>query len=160
MPFTRMLLDGFLGWDPGDPSGAKCHNHLMDRLPCRSVTGPGIVPRVRADMNYRVPDLAVTCEPPTRDQMLHRPVLLVEILSPSNEAETNVNIWAFTTIPSVQEILAIHSTRIAASLLRRDPDGSWPSVPIPLGSGDTLVLDSIGSSVPLRACYRTTILAV
>jgi Uma2 family endonuclease len=182
-----MLLDEFLGWDPGDPSGAKWQlidgepvamapgsathgeiqnelarllgNHLVGREPCRSVTEPGIVPRARADMNYRVPDLAVTCEPPTREQMLHQPVLLVEILSPSNEVETNANIWAFTTIPSVQEILSVHSTRIAASLLRRDPDGSWPPGPILLGPDDRLVLDSIGFAAPLRDCYRTTILA-
>lgn len=188
VPFTRMTLDEFLSWDPGDPSGvprqlidgepmamvpgSAAHgeiqselgrllgNHLLDRLPCRAVTEPGVVPRARADMNYRVPDLAVTCEPPTRDQMLHQPVVLIEILSPSNEVETNANIWAYTTIPSVREILTIHSTRIAASVLRRDADGAWPAGPIMLGAADTLVLESIGFSVPLRACYRTTVLAV
>ena len=151
-PFVRMSLDEFLSWDPGDPSGvpwqlidgepvamapgSAAHgeiqgevqrllaNHLLDRFPCRSVVEPGIVPRARADMNYRVPDLAVTCEPPTRDQMVHQPVLLIEILSPSNEVETNANVWAYTTIPSVREILTIHSTRIAASLLRRGADGA------------------------------------
>ena len=82
----------------------------------------------------------------------------MEILSPSNEVETNANIWAFTTIPSVREILAIHSTRIAATLLRRSPDGNWPAGPIPLGTDDDLVLESVGFTVKLRACYRTTIL--
>ena len=188
MPFTRMTLDEFLSWDPEDPTGvpwqlidggpvamapgsaahgeiqnelgALLRNHLLDREPCRSVTEPGIVPRARADINYRIPDLAVTCEKPSRDQMIHQPVVLVEILSPSNEVETNANIWAFTTIPSVNEILSVHSTRVAASLLRRGPDGNWPSDPVPIGAEDMLVLESIGFSVPLRACYRTTVLAV
>lgn len=187
LPFTRMTLDEFLGWDPNDPTGAPwqlidgepvamapgsathgeiqaelaamLRNHLLDRPPCRPVTEPGIVPRARASMNYRIPDLAVTCEPPTRDQMIHQPMLLVEILSPSNEVETNANIWAFTTIPSVREILAIHSTRIAATLLRRGPEGDWPEGPTVIGPDDDLVLDSIAFSAPLRACYRTTILA-
>ena len=187
MPFTRMLLDEFLSWDPDDPTGvpwqlidgepvamapgSAAHgeiqnelgrllgNHLLGREPCRSVSEPGIVPRARADINYRVPDLAVTCEPPSRDQMVHQPIVLVEILSPSNEVETNANIWAFTTIPSVQEILSVHSTRLAAALLRRNPDGSWPAAPAAIGPDGMLELASIGFSAKLRACYRTTILA-
>jgi len=186
-PLTRMTLDEFLCWDPEDPTGVPWQlidgepvamapgsashgeiqaelgrllgNHLLDRLPCRPVTEPGVVPKARSDMNYRVPDLAVTCEPPTRDQMLHEPVLLIEIVSPSNEIETNANIWTYTTMPSVREILSVHSTRIAASLLRRDADGSWPAGPIVLGRDDTLIFDSIGFSAPLAACYRTTVLA-
>lgn len=182
-----MTLDEFLSWNPDDPTGvpwqlidgepvamapgsaahgeiqnelgALLRNHLLGREPCRSVTEPGIVPRARADINDRVPDLAVTCEPPSRDQMVHQPVVLVEILSPSNEIETNANIWAFTTIPSVQEILSVHSTRIAAALLQRNPDGSWPAAPAAIGSDGMLELASIGFGTPLRACYRTTILA-
>ena len=185
--FSRMTLDEFLCWDPGDPTGvpwqlidgepvamapgSAAHgeiqnelgrllgNHLLDRRPFRVVTEPGIVPRARANMNYRIPDLAVTCEPPTRDQMLYRPVLPIEIMSPSNEAETNANVWAYTTIPSVQEILTLHSTRIEAALLRRDPAGAWPADPIVLGPDDTLVLAGIGFSTKLRACYRTSFLA-
>ena len=188
MPFTRMTLDEFLSWDPNDPTGvswqlidgepvamapgsaahgeiqaeltALLRNHLFDRPPCRPVTEPGIVPRARADINYRVPDIAVTCEAPTRDQMIHQPIVLVEVLSPSNEVETNAHIWAFTTIPSVMEILSIHSTRIAASLLRRGSDGNWPAEPVAIGPNDMLVLESIGFAERLSACYRTTILAV
>ena len=58
----------------------------------------------------------------------------------------------------MREILTIHSTRIAASLLRRGADDAWPATPIALGPEDMLALDSIGFSVPLRACYRTCIL--
>ena len=154
LPFTRMTLDEFLTWDPGDPTGVPWQlidgepvamapasathgaiqgelarllgNHLLDRSPCRVVAEAGVVPKARSDRNYRVPDLAVTCEKPTLDQMVHEPVLLIEIVSPSNEIETDANIWAYTTIPSITEILTIHSTRIAAALLRRDGNGHWP----------------------------------
>jgi Uma2 family endonuclease len=68
----------------------------------------------------RVPDLAVSCEVPDLGQRaLTEPTLVVEILSPGNEAETRENVWAYTTIPTVREILLIRSTRIAAELLRR-----------------------------------------
>jgi Uma2 family endonuclease len=187
LPFTRMALDEVLYWDPEDPTGVPWQlvdgepvamapgstshgeiqsgldrllgNRLLDRLPCRTVAEPGVVPRARANMNFRIPVLAVTCEPPSRDQTLHQALMLIEILSPSNQAETNANVWAYTTIPSVQEILTIHSTRIEAALLRREPTGAWPGDPIVVGPNDTLTLECIGFSTKLRACYRTTVLA-
>ena len=81
--------------------------------------------------------------------MVPDPVLLIEILSPSNEAQTRANIWAYTTIPSVQEILAVHSTRIEAELLRRGGDGNWPEAPEIVTGSDTLRLASIGFATAL-----------
>jgi|SRR5271165_399016 len=184
---ARMTLTEFLSWDPADPSGrawqlidgepvamapasethaalqgeigALLRNHLVDRGDqCRLLSQPGVVPRVRANRNFRIPDLAVTCTPPALGLMVADPILLIEILSPSNEAETRVNIWAYTTIPSVREILAVHSTRIEAELLRRNADGSWPEEPDILTASDTLKLDSVAFATPLAALYRTTAL--
>ncbi|MBV9727067.1 MAG: Uma2 family endonuclease, partial [Gammaproteobacteria bacterium] len=103
-------------------------NHLLARSsPCRVITAPGIVPRVQARTNFRIPDLGVTCASYTaEDQALSEPVLLIEILSPSNWAETWSNVWTYTSIPSVQEILVLHSARVGAELLRRTLEGAWP----------------------------------
>ena len=133
-------------------------NHLLNQgSDCRVAVEPGIVPRVQAGNNVRVPDLAVTCTPGDGDGdgTLSDPVLVVEILSPSNQAETWNNVWAYTSIPTVQEVLVLHSTRVGAELLRRGPDGAWPADPAPAASGD-LLLDSIGFRVPLADVYRTT----
>lgn len=139
--------------------GALLRNHLLARGgPCRVISEAGIVPRVRSDRNYRVPDLGVTCAPPSSNLMVSEPVLLIEILSPGNEAETWANIWTYTTIPSVMEILVVSSTKIEAELLRRRDDGSWPETPEPIGPSVELRLDSIGYSVPLAELYRTTAL--
>lgn len=115
-----MTVDEFLSWAADAPSGGRwqlidgepvamapggdAHGSLQvelarllgnclleQRSRCRVVTEPGIVPRVRSDRNYRVPDLAVTCAPPSSAPMLPEPVLLVELLSPSNAAETRSN---------------------------------------------------------------------
>ena len=140
--------------------GAVMRNHLRERGgPCSVINNPGVVPRVRSDSNFRIPDLAVTCSP-YRDEeyTLTDPVLIVEILSPSNQAETWTNVWAYTTIPSVQEILIIRSTEIGAELLRRDADGNWPERPVTLKEG-LLDLQSIGFSVELAGLYRDTRLA-
>jgi Uma2 family endonuclease len=186
---ARMTVTEFLSWDPaeatgrawqlidGEPvamaPGSETHaalqgeigrligNHLLaSGGPCRLLSQPGIVPRIRANRNFRIPDLAVTCAPPTLGLMVADPVLLIEILSPSNEDQTRANIWAYTTIPSVQEILAIHSTRIEAELLRRAADGTWPEEPDILHAADALPLASIDFTSPLAALYRTTALAV
>jgi hypothetical protein len=81
--------------------------------------------------------------------------LIVEILSASNEAETWANVWAYTTIPSVLEIIVLRTVSIGADLWRRRPDGSWPRAPEAIDAGG-LVLESIGYQAPLTALYRTT----
>ena len=132
-------------------------NHLAERGgPCVVVPTPGVIPRIRADRNIRIPDLGVTCsETPLEGYALPDPVLLVEILSPSNAAETWANVWAYTTIPSLQEILILRSSSVRAELLRRRPDGSWPEQPETISDG-MLELESIGFGLPLTAVYRTT----
>lgn len=175
-----MTVAEFLAWNPGDgrlwqlvdgepvamAPASQTHGAIQNELGrllgnhlaelgsrCRVVTTPGVVPRVGANENVRVPDLGVTCTPPSLDHMMPNPVLLVEVLSPSNVAETRANIWSYTTIPSVREILLVHSARVGA-------DGEWPEGPTTLGPDDTLMLGSVeGFSTPLVALYRTTPLA-
>jgi len=175
----------FLAWDSGDRSGrrwqlcdgvplamapatephgaiqaelgALIRNHLVAAGSRRRVIAePGVVPRIRAADNFRIPDLAVTCAPPANERLLSEPV---EILSPSNADETWANVWAYTTMPSVTEIVVISSSEVAAQLLYRAADGSWPEQATRIGRGDELVLPSIGFRLPLIAAYRTTTLA-
>src|SRR4051794_35151095 len=181
---TRMTVDEFLVWDAGDVTGrhwqlidgepvlmapaAERHgaiqaeigallvDHLRRTRPtCRVIVTPGIVPKVRANENFRIPDLGVTCAPPSASVMTNEPVLLIEILSPGNEGQTRSNIWTYTTIPSVGEILAVRSTRMEVELLRRGPDGHWPDEATILRPPQTLDLASIGFAVPVEAFYRT-----
>ena len=83
-----MTVAEFLAWDApggdrwqlvdGEPQAmapaSRTHNGIQTELaalignhllaqggPCSALVPPGIVPRVRADSNYRIPDLAVTC---------------------------------------------------------------------------------------------------
>lgn len=181
-----MSVDEFMVWEPGDgrqwqlvdgvpqamsPTN-RTHGALQGRLaflleahfdrrgsPCSVVITPGVVPRVQAGYNVRIPDLAVTCSPYADEQpLLADPVLLVEVLSPSNQPETWSNVWTYTTIPSVQEILVLRSAAVGAELLRRNPDGTWPERPQTITEGD-LVLDSVGFREPLAALYQKTRLA-
>ena len=123
---------------------------------CRLVVAPGVMPRLDATHNIRIPDLAVTCtDPAIEGAWLTSPVLVAEILSPSNRRETWINVWAYTTIPSLQEILVLGSEDVWAKVLRRAPDGTWPHDPETVADGD-LVLDSIGLHTDLADLYRDT----
>lgn len=180
---VRMTVAEFLAWNPqdglswqlvdGEPQamapgnrthgslqlelGSVIRNHLIAQSSqCIAITEPGIVPNVQARHNYRIPDLAVTCTGYTLEESaVSDPALIVEILSMSNQAETWANVWTYTTIPSVREILVLHTVSVTADLLRRRPDGSWPEEPETTESGE-LALDSIGFRVPLIDLYRTT----
>jgi Uma2 family endonuclease len=180
---SRITVEEFLDW-PGDGTGRKFQlidgepqamapastthgriqatlarllgNHLVGSG-CYVVIEPGVIPRIRSHANMRIPDLAVTCE--ADDPGIHamiEPVLLVEILSVSNEPETRANVWTYTTIPTVREILLVRSTHIAAELIRRDPDGSWPANPQQIAAEDPLVLESLDFCCPLTAVYEGT----
>ncbi len=184
---SRMTVAEFVDW-PGDGTGRK--HQLIDGEPqamapastthgriqatltrllgnhlvgtgCRVVIEPGVAPRVRAEANMRVPDLAVTCAPDDpASYALIEPVVLIEILSPSNEAETRANLWAYTTIPSVREILLVRSTHIAAELIRREAEGNWPVNSQSIGEQDRLLLDSIGFGCPLAEVFAEPALSL
>ena len=184
LPPRHMMVTEFLEWDSGDRTGApwqlrdgepelmapasEAHGTILAELaylltarlrergsPCRVVIAPGVIPRVRSAENCLIPDLGVTCTPPSGAKTLPDPVVLIEILSPTNEAETRANVWAYTTIPTVAEIVILRSTAIGAEVLRRQPDGSWPEQAEMVGLDGMLRLDSIGFAAPLRAAYRT-----
>ncbi len=185
MPLRRMTVAEFLEWDSGDRTGALWqlrdgepeimapasdpHGSIQASLaylltahldgrggPCRVVVAPGVVPAQRSEQNCLVPDLGITCAPPAGARLLHEPVVLIEILSPTNVSKTRANVVAYRTIPSVVEIVVLRSTSIVAEVLRRGPDGAWPQQPDLIEADGELRLDSIGFAAPLRAAYRST----
>jgi Uma2 family endonuclease len=184
-PPPSMTVPDFLAW-PGDGTGRKfqlvdgevramspasavhsviqgnlvyeLRRHMREqKIRCLVGPEPGVLTRVRANINVRVPDVGVTC---TRlapgQQVWPDPVLLIEILSPGNTADTWENVWSYCTIPSVREIAIIHSTRVLAELLRRGPEGHWPEETEKIGPGGTLSFESIDFSCPLSEVYAET----
>jgi Uma2 family endonuclease len=185
---TSMTVAEFLDW-PGDGTGRKfqlvdgelramspgsaTHGTIQMTLGalirsalvdgggrCRVVGEPAVITRVRSHMNMRVPDLGVSCTADAPGQQaLPDPIVLIEILSPSNARETWENVWSYTTIPSVREIAVVHSTRKLIDLLRRGADGHWPEEPEEIGPEGTVHLESIGFAGALAEVYGQTHLA-
>lgn len=135
--------------------------HLRAHRPgCRINVTPGVRPRLRADWNFRIPDLGVTCAPNVPGAMtIPEPILLIEVLSPGNAGDTWDNVAQYATLPSVAEILIVHSTRIEAELLRRGASGEWPENPEVVAAGGIISLTSIGLDLPIAEAYTETHLA-
>jgi len=178
-----MTAEEFLVWEPGDgriwqlvdgqpqamaPASlthALIQSELLmligahlraGRAPCRVVGNAGTQPKVNADQNVRIPDLAVICDPvPPGTRLMDRPLLVIEVLSASNRAETWSNVWTYTSQPSVREIVVISSLALEAHVLRRTADGTWPATPTQLTDGD-LTFESIDLTLPMTAIYRDT----
>jgi Uma2 family endonuclease len=179
-----MTVADFLDW-PGDGTdtryelvdgvlramapGSDAHNtivanlagliwqHLRQSRPqCRLVMALGVQIRTRAEWNFRVPDLGVTCTPNRAGEvMTPDPILLIEVLSPGNVNDTYESVRGYATLPSVREIALIHSTRIKAEVLRRDEREAWPDDPVVVDR-DALRLESIGATLAFKDIYVGT----
>lgn len=122
---------------------------------CRVLPEAGIRPNFDPTHNYRVADLAVTCEPfdPAAPYTV-APILLIEILSPTEEAKQRAKLHVYAGMPSVREILFLDSLSIRAELHRRDEAGRWPERPAVLVGDDPLTLGTVGLELPLCALYQ------
>ena len=135
--------------------------HLSKRKsPCRVGTEVGVIPIWDAEHNLRVPDITVTCTPPTPgERTFSNPVLIVEILSPSNQKETWESIQACASIGSLAEIVVVAFDAIRISIFRKRPDGSWPEQPEIVESGGTVRLAAIEGGFAIDEMYAGTELA-
>ena len=80
-------------------------------------------------------------------------------MSPGNVNETWENVRNYATLPSVREILIVHSTRVKAELMVRRADGALPADPTPFNSGGRVPLTSIDFAFDIADAYVATHLA-
>ena len=183
-PLPRMTVAQFLDWDGGGLTGklelvngevramspaSGTHaliqanlayligSHLRaTKRPCRVGTAAPIVPRLHANDNVRAPDLAVTCSTDAFGKTFPDPVLIIEVLSPSNQRETWESIMACASIPTLTEIVVVDSERVNVQLYRKDPAGGWPKDPEVVPADGTLRLESLEAVLPVAEIYAGT----
>ena len=126
------------------------------KRPCRVGTEAPVVPRFHSNKNVRAPDLAVTCAPATSDKVFPDPVLIIEVLSPSNQRETWESIWACATIQSLAEVVVVDSERVHIQVFRKTTDGGWPKDAEIVEAGSTLRIESIEAARPIAEVYAGT----
>jgi Uma2 family endonuclease len=129
--------------------------HLREKKSrCWIASEVGVQPKLKGKDNVRVPDLAVSCRPQVlSDKAMPEPNLLVEILSPSSAKADQAKVWLYATMPSVQEILLVHSTKICLEFYRRLPDGTWPKEAEIAKPGQSVTLGCIGMLLAVDELY-------
>jgi Uma2 family endonuclease len=178
-----MSVEEFLAWDDGTDTRYELfdgqpvamappvvrHSVLAGRLG-RAIgnavagrTGCEVFPEVGIRSNssprtFFVADIAVSCEDRLdRSGELHRPVLIVEILSPSTEKiDRKRKLREYRLLPSVQEILLIDGADMFCEVHRRTGD-MWRTDLLG-GSDARLRLESIGLDVSLGELYAGIVL--
>jgi Uma2 family endonuclease len=141
------------------------HNQVAGNLfgELRTHTRGGPCRVFMADMKVRLliqgqelfyyPDIVVTCDPrETEDYFLRFPKLIIEVLSPATErVDRREKLWSYITIPTLEEYVLVAQETPAVTIYRRRAD--WQPETI-IGLESTLLLESVGLSVPLRELYE------
>jgi Uma2 family endonuclease len=183
----HMTADQFMDWDGGGHVGklelvngevramspaSSAHSFIQanlamligthlkkKKLPCRVGTEAPVQPQLHANDNIRAPDLAVTCQPPSKSKVFPAPVLIIEILSPSNRKETWESIHTMASISTLKEIAVVESEKMRVEVFRRGEDGAWPKDGEVSEAGGTVRLESLAAELPMSEIYAGTHLA-
>jgi Uma2 family endonuclease len=96
----------------------------------------------------------VTCDPEDNDDyFVRRPVLVVEVESPSTAAiDRREKLMGYRKIESLREYLRLSQDSINAEVHRRDEDGNWWSEEVP--ADQELRLESVDLSLPLSSLFE------
>ena len=182
LPLPQMTQDEFFAWDGGGHVGklelvdgyvramgvaSATHSLIQNNIAfaltghlrgtksrCRVGTEAPVIPPLRQRLNARAPDVAVTCAPRSDSKVFEDPVLIVEVMSPSNEDDTWETIGALAALVSLKEILVVQSTSVEARVFTRDPAGAWVSEPVVTTAGGTIHLACIDLDLPIAEVYR------
>ena len=103
---------------------------------------------------FYYPDIVVACDPEDDDDyFVKRPVLVVEVESPSTAAiDRREKLMAYRKVESLREYLRLSQDSIKAEIHRRDDEGTLWSEEV--AADQELRLESVGLSVALPALYQ------
>lgn len=115
---------------------------------CRPESGSGAAPRQQQRPTARIPDVMIRCD--------KHPRVTFDVVSPSE-----LRAWQardrrrqhLQNVEGVEEIVEISQDEAAIHVYRRNAEGSWPFSAIN-GLAAVLVLDSVGSEIPLAEIYQ------
>ena len=128
---------------------------LMNKVapPCQ-VFSSDMKVHVKASTTERFyyPDTHVSCSDlDLEDQFNTMPVLVVEVASDSTGGyDRREKFEAYRLLPSLQEYVLVQQTDILVELFRKRT--GW--LPETFGATDTMMLESIGQSLPVAAFYQ------
>jgi len=107
------------------------------------------------EQTFYYPDVMVDCDDvPSSAFYREKPVLLVEVLSPSTERiDRNEKLTVYKTIPTLHEYLIVSQEKIMVEVHRKLENGEWQAE-IYDEINDEIRLDSIDFNLFLSEIYR------
>ena len=114
--------------------------------------------KVEATGLYTYPDATIVCGPPQMDTAVKgtvlNPSVIVEVLSESTESyDRGKKSSHYRRIESLRELILISPSEPLVEMFTRRDDGNWSFIEY-RSITDTLVIDSVGVSIPLSEIYR------
>jgi len=132
---------------------AALHNHLRDSA-CEPFSGD-IKVRVNPEVYY-YPDVLVSCEGnPENPYFRNKPVLIIEVLSPSTqEIDRREKLLFHQQMPSVQEYTVVEQEKMHVEIHRRQPDGRWITYYFNENADEEIEFQSVEMTLTLGEIYR------
>ncbi len=134
--------------------GFRLHTHLRG-TPC-SVYIADMKVRIDRGEAFFYPDVLVTCDAGDRKRNYYKdhPILVVEVLSPSNEGYDRGEKFAwYRRLPSLREYVLADPRRYAVDVFRRNEQGRWELFGF-AGEDAWVALTSIDFGVPMADLYE------
>jgi Uma2 family endonuclease len=126
--------------------------------PCRAY-GSDLRVRINESGHYCYPDVTVVCGPvefawPDRRTTIVNPKLVIEVTSPSSEADDRGDKFNdYRRVESVEEYALVSQTRAQVETFYRQGDGIWAIGPTVSGLNQSVKFRSIGVEIPLADIY-------
>jgi Uma2 family endonuclease len=130
----------------------------LKRGPCK-VFSSDLRVRINEIGNYCYPDLTVACEPlvyipPDKQTNLVNPKLVVEITSPTSEADDRGDKFSdYRLIPSLEEYVLVSQERYQVETFYRQSDGIWAFGPSAHGIDQSIAMRCLDIKLPLAEIY-------
>lgn len=137
--------------------GRQLGNRL-EGSPCEPL-GSDLRVRISESGNYCYPDMTVVCGPlqyahPERRTVITNPKLIIEITSPSTEADDRGRKFTdYRTIQTLEEYILISQERAQVETFYRQSDGVWAIGPTITGLDRSVRFRTLGFEIPLTEIY-------
>ena len=136
---------------------ASLINRHLEGKPCRAyMADMKVQVRSKGKELFYYPDVMVSCdERPPSDYYEDKPILIIEVLSPTSETRDRLEkLAAYTSIPSLVEYFTV--AQGTAEVDRYTMEGGQ-TILTRYQDGDTVELESIGLSIHIKDIYADVV---
>jgi Uma2 family endonuclease len=135
--------------------GRNIGNKISEK--CTALT-TDVKVRVESYQKFYYPDVLIICDKPAfyqkRNDTITNPVLIVEVLSKSTEAnDRGEKMLAYRTLESLREYILVSQHKAIVEQYTKNADGNWIHKAT-IGLKSIVIFESVGVTLSLEEIYR------